>query len=143
MQIKPLSGFKDGELKPIDLGTIKKAYDVEQKIADTFLIDRYNYERMRSMMNEAKMTVIGVTQPSEPGIYRGGWLQTTILPGVQQQVEQCVQDIIRKRSEAYSTLLEEKRDELLAGIIPDFDQMDERIKALRALRTGLAGIQFA
>ena len=142
IQIKPLSGFKDEELKPIDLSSVTKAYNVEQKIGDTYLIDRYNYERMRSMMNEAKMTVIGVTQPSEPGIYRGGYLQTTILPRVQQDVEQCLQDIICKRSEAYSKLLEEKRSEVLASIIPDFDQVDARITALKTLKTKLEGIQF-
>ena len=142
IQIKPLTGFKDEELKPIDLSSVTKAYNVEQKIGDTYLIDRYNYERMRSMMNEAKMTVIGVTQPSEPGIYRGGCLQTTILPRVQQDVEQCLQDIICKRSEAYSKLLEEKRSEVLASIIPDFDQVDARISALKTLKMKLEGIQF-
>ena len=142
IQIKPLSGFKDEELKPVDMSVVSKAYDVEQKIGDTYLIDRYNYERMRSMMNDAKMTVIGVTQPSEPGVYRGGCLQTTILPRVQEEVEQCLQDIIRKRSEAYSKLLEEKRSEVLASIIPDFDQVDARITALKALKTKLEGIQF-
>ena len=62
---------------------------------------------------------------------------------MQQEVEQCLQDIIRKRSEAYSKLLEEKRTELLAGIIPDFDQMDARIADLKTLKTKLEGIQFA
>ena len=140
--IQPLSGFKDDELKVVESNAVMKAYDVEQKIGDTFLIDRYSYERMRSMMNEAKMTVIGVTQPSEPGIYRGGCLQTTILPSVQQDVANCLQDIIRKRSEAYSKLLEEKRGEVLASIIPDFDQVDARITALKTLKTKLEGIQF-
>jgi hypothetical protein len=120
-----------------------KAYDVDQKIGDTMIINRYNYERMRSMMNEAKMTVIGVTQPSEPGIYRGGCLQTMILPRVQQDVEYCLQGIIQKRSEAYSKLLEEKRAEILAQIIPDFDQVDTRISALKTVKAKLEGIQFS
>jgi hypothetical protein len=39
-------------------------------------------------------------------------------------------------------LLEEKRSEVLASIIPDFDQVDARIKALKTLKTKLEGIQF-
>lgn len=141
--IQPLGGFKDEELKPVDSKAVMKAYDVDQKIGDTMIINRYNYERMRSMMNEAKMTVIGVTQPSEPGIYRGGCLQTMILPRVQQDVEYCLQGIIQKRSEAYSKLLEEKRAEILAQIIPDFDQVDTRISALKTVKAKLEGIQFS
>ena len=142
MQFKPLTDFNDEEPKPIDLGAVKDAYDVEQKISDTFLIDRYNYESMHRMMNNARCALIGMSQPAASGTYIGGCLQTTILPGVQQEVEQYLQHFIRRRSEAYSKLLEEKRAELLAGIIPDFDQLEARITALKTLKTRLEGIRF-
>ena len=142
INIQPLSGFPDEELPPLNVEAVMKAYDVEAKIADTYLFDRYSYQRMREMMTEAKMTVVGVSQPSEPGVYRGGCLQTTILPRVQQDVERCLADIIARRSKDYADLLAVKRKEVLDAIVPDFAQLDRRVKELQALKGRLEGIRF-
>ena len=141
--ISPISDFDDDVLSTFDSSTILRAYDVEEKIASTHLVDRYKYESMRGMMIQATMTIIGFAQPSEPGIYCGGCLQTTILPNVKKDVTDFLQLIIRKRREAYSRLLEEKRNEVLAAIIPDFDKLDTRISTLKTLKTKLERIQFA